>query len=325
VIAFRNTTVTKAAVLRQLRAHTKADELIKGCYWERGKGCAVGCTIHSSKHVEYESRFGIPQMLAQLEDCIFEGLPNAQAKVWPVIFMSAVKPGSDLSCIGWCFLHWLLTDEAVNPGINHPLVSAAIKQCAYILIPLTKGLPLRSAESAASAANAAWSAAHAAANAAWSAAHAAERVGAGGAANSAESAASAANAAWSAANAAERVRAERAAKSAESAASAANAAWSAARAAARAGAESAARAERAERAWSAARAAARAGAESAESAESAEREERTWNAARAWSAANAASNAAWSPDRNAENAAYVRMSAKLIEFLKAAPMAEPAE
>jgi hypothetical protein len=183
MLAFINTTVTKKAVLEQLRAHAEADELVKGHYWQAGKGCAVGCTIHSGRHVEYEVRFGIPEMLARLEDCIFEGLPNGAAKAWPVSFMTAVRPGSDLSCVGWKFLHWLLTDEKVNPGINHSLVRNAVKQCADVLAPLSKGLPIAeraawramwsaeasAAESAASAAASAASAAESAASAAWSA------------------------------------------------------------------------------------------------------------------------------------------------------------
>jgi len=37
-----------------------------------GKGCAVGCTIHSSKHSDYELELGLPSWLAYLEDGIFE-------------------------------------------------------------------------------------------------------------------------------------------------------------------------------------------------------------------------------------------------------------
>jgi hypothetical protein len=184
MLAYHGNEAEKVSILAQLRAHHDADEIIKGHYWEGGKGCAVGCTIHSGNHAEYETRFGIPQALARLEDTIFENLPNGTAKEWPLRFMGAIKPGADLSRVSWQFLHWLLTDEAVNPGINHPLVRDAIKQCADVLIPLTKGQKTdESAESAArsaerSAASAAWSAARsaesaasAAASAAWSAAY----------------------------------------------------------------------------------------------------------------------------------------------------------
>ena len=96
MIAYHNDMANKVAILAQLNAHARADELVKGRYWENGKGCAVGCTIHSSDHAEYETRFGIPQMLARLEDRIFEGLPNGKAKEWPIRFMSAIRPGADL-------------------------------------------------------------------------------------------------------------------------------------------------------------------------------------------------------------------------------------
>jgi hypothetical protein len=213
LIAYHAKADEKAAILKQLRAHAKADELVKGITWENGKGCAVGCTLHSYNHMEYESRFGIPVMLARLEDCIFEGLPNARAKKWPIEFMSAIKPCADLGLVGWRFLHWLLTDEKVNPGINHPLVRDAVKQCADVIADLAAGKkPNRSAAESAEAA--AWSAAAESARAAWSAAAAAR---------------AAAWSAWSARAAAESARA-----AAESARAAESAAWSAAAESARA-------------------------------------------------------------------------------------------
>lgn len=196
LIAYHNDPSIKTAILTQLAQHREADELVKRKYWEDGKGCAVGCTLHSANHAEYEPRFGVPQMLARLEDCIFEGLPNDKAKAWPERFMGAINPGADLSLVGWKFLHWLLTDKAVNPGIDHPLVRDAIKQCADVLVPLTKGeWPVDG--SAASARNAA-SAASAAStrSAAASAASAAESAARSAAWSAAENAASAASAAY---------------------------------------------------------------------------------------------------------------------------------
>ncbi|MFT3987230.1 hypothetical protein [Aestuariivirga sp.] len=204
LIAYHNDPSIKDGILAQLRGHAAADQLVKDQYWQNGKGCAVGCTIHGRDHMEYEPRFGIPVMLARLEDTIFEGLPNAEAQEWPVRFMDAIRPGADLSRVGWQFLHWLLTDETVNPGINAPLVKDAVKQCADVLVPLTKGEPVdvSAAELARSAAwsarSAAWSAAWSARSAAWSA-----RSAAWSAAELARSAAwSAGSAAWSARSAA---------------------------------------------------------------------------------------------------------------------------
>jgi hypothetical protein len=174
MIAFHSDEKIKAAVIRQLRSHEEADEIVKGRYWEGGKGCAVGCTIHSGEHVEYETRFGIPQVLARLEDLIFEGLPNAEAKHWPILFMSAIRTGADLSLVHWRFLHWMLTDENVNPGIEHPLVKEVVKRCADLMADLAVGKtpPESAAESARSAA---WSAESVTRSTAWSAAWPAAR------------------------------------------------------------------------------------------------------------------------------------------------------
>ena len=239
LLAYHNDPEIKAAIMAQLQAHYGSDEIVKGQYWKNGKGCAVGCTIHSGDHVEYEGRFGIPIMLARLEDCIFEGLPNGAAKEWPLWFMNAIEPGADLSRVGWKFLYWLLTDEKVNPGISHPSVSEAVKQCAEVLKPLTEG-EQADENLARSAASAAWNAARSAARrAARSAARSAAWC-AGSAENAAESAWDAAENAWDAACSAENA-AESAAQSAwDAACSAENAAENAARSAARRAARSAA-------------------------------------------------------------------------------------
>ena len=39
------------ALIAELQAHVAADKLVKGSYWEGGKGCAVGCTLHSYANI----------------------------------------------------------------------------------------------------------------------------------------------------------------------------------------------------------------------------------------------------------------------------------
>jgi hypothetical protein len=231
LVAFHGEDSIKAKYLKRLEEHRLADQIVKGQYWEEGKGCAVGCTLHSSNHAAYETELGIPQVLARLEDSIFEGLPNAEALEWPGKFLSAIQPGADLSLVWPRFAHWLLVDPkdgvirfASGEGIE------AIKNVAILFDRLINGEKVSQSEwlnaassagwsaarSAARAAMAAWSARSSAANAAWSAARSAAR-----AAMAAENAAmAAANAAWSAEGAAERAAwsAANAADSAEGAA-----------------------------------------------------------------------------------------------------------
>lgn len=139
--AFHGKQSVKDFYLKRVHAHAKADEIVHGYYWRDGKGCAVGCTIHGHSHSDYEAELGIPQMLVRLEDKIFEGMLNSDSKKFPKQFLSAIKPGADLSRVGWKFLHWLLTESHIG-NFDHPLVCNAVKECADVLVPLTKGKPV---------------------------------------------------------------------------------------------------------------------------------------------------------------------------------------
>jgi len=115
--AFLESVEVKEKYLARVHAHAKADEFIKGIYWEGGKGCAVGCTIHSDDHAAYEDELGIPEWLAHLEDTIFEGLPNERAKLWPVEFLEAVNVGADLNSIKSAFM--IFTLDALLKTFDH--------------------------------------------------------------------------------------------------------------------------------------------------------------------------------------------------------------
>ena len=144
MLAFHGKEEIKEMYLSRVRAHAIADEIAHGFYWKNGKGCAVGCTIHSREHKDYETELGIPIMLARLEDRLFEGMTNGKSKEFPERFLSAARVGADLSLVGWKFLHWLLTEELV--GRDNPKARDAIKRCADVLVPLTKGLPVENKE-----------------------------------------------------------------------------------------------------------------------------------------------------------------------------------
>ena len=109
--AFHNDPLVKEYYFNRLNEHYQADEIIKGQYWENGKGCAVGCTVHSSNHKNYELELGIPKNIAHLQDSIFEKLPNELAKEFPLQFLSAIKVGADLKNVRNLFMIWLLTDQ----------------------------------------------------------------------------------------------------------------------------------------------------------------------------------------------------------------------
>ena len=125
MLAFNDDAKLKDKLLKQVIWHREQDKIISGSYGNIGddnfRGCAVGCTLHSyaiinkikiatNKHKSYEL-FGIPQLLARLEDGIFEGLPAKKQHFWPEQFISAIHVGADLSTVWPKFAVWLLTDK----------------------------------------------------------------------------------------------------------------------------------------------------------------------------------------------------------------------
>jgi hypothetical protein len=167
MLAFHSSQEIKDKYLARIAAHRVADELIKGTGWENGKGCAVGCTLEAYEHFRYETELGIPQMLAYIEDAIFEGLSNGKAQAWPERFLSSIEPGKDLSLVGWKFLFWIVETTLKKYGTDE--VRKGCSSALEIVKRMADGLPI-SIEAAESARSAAWSARSAAESAAESAA-----------------------------------------------------------------------------------------------------------------------------------------------------------
>ena len=103
-LSWLNDVAVKHHYLQQIISHGEADEIVKGRYWEEGKGCAVGCLIHSDDHSLFETSMGIPEWCARLIDIIFEGLPEVEAKKFPRHFVEAVPIGKNK--VWWNQVNW---------------------------------------------------------------------------------------------------------------------------------------------------------------------------------------------------------------------------
>lgn len=123
--AFNNDPQLKIDLLNKTKQHRLDDCLIKGVYEKYSdgifKGCAVGCTLHSYAmitdsnpdyfdHGIYES-FGIPKILANIEDYIFECLEDSVSQFWPESFLSAINVGAELSNVWSELAQWILLDS----------------------------------------------------------------------------------------------------------------------------------------------------------------------------------------------------------------------
>jgi len=172
VEAFLNSNDVKEKYLDRINAHAKADEIIKGQYWEDGRGCAVGCTIHGSNHAAYETEIGVPEWLARLEDKIFEGLPLEKAKTFPVQFLEAINVGADLNSIKMPMLVFMVEQarQYANTEKSIAAIDGVLTELKRDVLDLDK---LRLARIAADATYAASTHAGVAADAAYAAAYAA--------------------------------------------------------------------------------------------------------------------------------------------------------
>ncbi len=119
LLAFHGKAEIKTKYLDRVKAHREADEIIHGTYWEKGKGCAVGCTVEKSQnaHEAMEEELGIPKELAYLEDVLFEEMSNGHAKEWPERFLTAITPGADLSLVASKFMVWQWEDSKFGLGV----------------------------------------------------------------------------------------------------------------------------------------------------------------------------------------------------------------
>lgn len=111
MLAFTNTTYTKAEAVALAKLHRTQDDYIKGTYGnqtpEGWKGCSVGC-MAKGEHKDYPALFGVDERIAHLSDRFFENIDNY--KDWTVDLFESVKEGSDTKLAYYKFMHWMLAD-----------------------------------------------------------------------------------------------------------------------------------------------------------------------------------------------------------------------
>lgn len=203
MLSFFGEPALKSAVRRRVAEHQRLDQIVQGTYWESGRGCFIGCSLHSSEHDAFPRLLGLPEWYAHLGEAIFEGLSGGEHSTFALEVYDATPVGANLDRVRDLFLIETLADVR---SLARPDGQAAIDQVTELLRARAEGRSTRDRD---------WAAAGAAAGAA-------ARV-ADWAAGAADWAARAAVAAWAA------VAAGAAAWAAAGAAGAAawSAAWSA--------------------------------------------------------------------------------------------------
>ena len=102
--AFFNDDSLKQEYVDRVSQHQEMDEIIQGRYWEHGKGCALGCTLHQKGQIEekgttiheaFETKLNIPVWLGRSEEVIFEHCTSDYAKTFPLRFLNSIPVGFD--------------------------------------------------------------------------------------------------------------------------------------------------------------------------------------------------------------------------------------
>ena len=125
--AYHNDLTVKAKFVVRMKAHVDANDLVRRIYWENGKGCGIGCTIHSDDHKAYETELGWPEWLAHLKDRIFEKMSDAAAREFPLRLLEAVPAGfSDWDELHHDFCIFLLRDICEFDRTKYPAAAATI-------------------------------------------------------------------------------------------------------------------------------------------------------------------------------------------------------
>ena len=183
LLAYHGDPAIKLKYVSRVTAHQKADELVRGIYWVGGKGCAVGCTVHSPEHKAYETELGMPEWFARLEDMIFEGMSEAASCRFPLGLISTIPVGfAEWDRLYHEFCAYVLRDVCKFDRTAFPDVAAAVDDIVRLHEQMTESddqawsAARSAAESAARSAaeSAVWPAESAARKAARSTAFAAE-------------------------------------------------------------------------------------------------------------------------------------------------------
>ena len=172
VLAYHGKETLKQETIAKMQSHHDADELVKGLYWEKGKGCMIGCLAHreADAHEWVAKALGFPLELAHLYDGLFEGLSLEASKSFPLKVLNATHTGADLSKVAARFKLWILENELHCDREAHPKIANAIDDVIALHMRVLNGEAVDDSE---------WAAAETAAGGAtraakWSAAGAAK-------------------------------------------------------------------------------------------------------------------------------------------------------
>lgn len=139
--SFFNDEILKVETGANLVAARKSGRIEPGgCHGEYDMcvTCAIAVTVQKfpTNYGDYVTMLGLPKLLAEIEEDVFERLPRDEATFFPERVIEAIGVGYDLSNIGWALLKSTMLE---HEGFRHRLVTKTVTACARFLDPLIAG------------------------------------------------------------------------------------------------------------------------------------------------------------------------------------------
>lgn len=109
MLTYHNNPLLKETLLKKLKQHKEADQLVQGYFTNNGerqfRGCSIGCVLRIANEdivnwkilnlEKVERAYGIPIWLADFHETLFERAQTDAALEWPEMFFSAINVGVD--------------------------------------------------------------------------------------------------------------------------------------------------------------------------------------------------------------------------------------
>ncbi|MHB1950153.1 MAG: hypothetical protein ACYCQK_01610 [Acidiferrobacteraceae bacterium] len=117
ILAWHGEPGLKAAALERLREHRRMDQIVQGLYYDRGRGCQLGCLTHQNEdtHAAAERLFGIEQSIGYWLEMVFERLPHEDCAQWVLDSAQAIPVGADMRLCRYALCAWLLGESELLP------------------------------------------------------------------------------------------------------------------------------------------------------------------------------------------------------------------
>lgn len=154
------TAEVKSRMIELADEHQKNDEYLAGRFWNNGKGCSIGCTIHDAKklglvdeleygdHAALAKVLGVPEFVTRIMDTIFEWLPDAERPAFTPLVLRTIRPDRHYATLQDHFSAWCMLDPKYGVSIvaSNPDVRCVSKRIGELYAKRARGEAISDAD-----------------------------------------------------------------------------------------------------------------------------------------------------------------------------------